>query len=144
MSSPATTASIAKIRHLSLQTGIFPDRWKEARVTPIYKKRSRETCSNYRPVSVLPILSKIIEKHVFKHLYEFLNANDFLTDTQFSFRPRQSRQTALLTLTEKMYQAIFEGKYLGMVQLDLSKAFDLVNHNLLLEKFNCINVLVLP
>ncbi len=134
MSAPAIVASITKICNLSIQTGIFPDKWKEARVTPIYKKGNREACCNYRPVSVLPILSKIIEKHIFKYLYTFLNTNKLLTDTQFGFRKQHSCQTALLAITEKMYQAIFDGKYFGMIQLDLSKAFDLVNHSLLLQK----------
>ena len=66
-------------------------------------------------------LSKIIGEHVFKHLYEFLNANDLLTDTQFYFRS-QIMQTVLLTLTEKMYQVIYDGNYFGMIQLDLSKS----------------------
>lgn len=134
ISAPATIASITKVCNLSLETGKFPDKWKESKVTPIFKKGKKEYCSNYRPVSVLPILSKILEKHVFKYLYEYLQTHKLLTNSQFGFRKNQSCQTALVALTEKMYQAIYEGKYFGMVQLDLSKAFDLVNHSLLIQK----------
>ncbi len=134
MAGPAIIASITKLCNLSLETGEFPDKWKEAKVTPLFKGGDKEQCSNYRPISVLPILSKIIEKHVYIHLYEFLQRHELLVKSQFGFRKNHSCQTALIALTEKMYEAINERKYFGMVQLDLSKAFDLVNHSLLIQK----------
>jgi hypothetical protein len=134
ISAPAIVASVTRICNLSIETGKFPDKWKEARISPIFKGGKRENCSNYRPVSVLPILSKILEKHVFKYLYEYLQSHNLVVDSQFGFRKNQSCQTALISLTEKMYRAISQGNYFGMVQLDLSKAFDLVNHSLLIKK----------
>ena len=134
LAAPEIVSSITYICNLSLKTATFPAKWKEAKVTPLHKGGSRHDCSNYRPISVLPILSKILEKHVFTHMYAFLQKHNLLTDSQFGFRKQNSCQTALLALTEKMYKAINEGKYFGMTQLDLSKAFDLVNHTILLEK----------
>ena len=134
LAAPEIVSSITYICNLSLKTATFPAKWKEAKVTPLHKGGSRHDCSNYRPISVLPILSKILEKHVFTHMYAFLQKHNLLTDSQLGFRKQNSCQTALLALTEKMYKAINEGKYFGMTQLDLSKAFDLVNHTILLEK----------
>jgi hypothetical protein len=133
-SAPAIIASITRICNLSIESGIFPDKWKEAKVTPLYKSGEKDECSNYRPISVLPVLSKVLEKHVFIHLYDFLQKHELLANTQFGFRKHQSCQTALLSLTENIYKAIQDGKYVGMIQLDLSKAFDLVNHSILLQK----------
>ena len=73
-----------------LSTGIFPDLWKCANVTPIKKKGDKQVIKNYRPISLLPICSKLFEKIVFKHLYNFLNFNALLTKNQSDFRPGDS------------------------------------------------------
>ena len=82
----------------------------------------------------MPILSKILEKHVYICLYDCLQDNRLLLDTQFGFRKNHYCQTTLITLTEEIYNAIQIGNLFGLLQLDLSKALDLVNHTLLLEK----------
>ena len=134
LASPSFVSSITYICNLSLKTTTFPVKWKEAKVTPLHKGGSRHECSNYRPIPVLPILSKISEKHVFTHMYVFLQKYNLLTDSQFGFRKQNSCQTALIALTEKMYKATNEGKYFGMTQLDLTKTLVLVNHTFLLQK----------
>ncbi len=136
MSADIIAPSLTHICNLSLITGQFPSQWKQARIAPIFKNGARDECKNYRPISILPTLSKVIEKHVFIHLYNYLNNNNLITDTQFGFRPNHSCQNALMALTEQVYASLYENKYVGAVQLDLSKAFDLVNHKLLLEKLH--------
>ena len=134
MASPAIVSAVTTICNNSISTGHFPLKWKEARVVPIFKTGSRDECNNYRPISILPILSKILEKHVYFHLYKYLQEHSLLVKTQYGFRKHHSCQAALLSLTEQIYQAIHDEKFFGMVQLDFSKAFDLVNHKLLLQK----------
>ena len=87
--------SITWIFNLSLKKGIFVDDWKKACVLPIYKSGNRHNCENYRPISILPIISKILERCVFNQLYNFLNENSLLSKHQFGFRPKNSTLTAL-------------------------------------------------
>ena len=106
MSGPAIIASITKLCNLSLETGEFPDNWKEAKVTPLFKGGEKDQCSNYRPIWVLPILPKILEKHVYTCLYEFFQKHKLLVKSQFGFRKYHSCQTALISFAENMYEAI--------------------------------------
>jgi hypothetical protein len=87
--------SITWIFNLSLQTGIFVDAWKKAWVSPIYKSGDRRLCESYRPISILPVISKILERSVFDQLYKFLNDNSLLSKYQSDFRPKNSTLTAL-------------------------------------------------
>ena len=85
--SPIVTRSLTFIINQSITTGIFPNAWKRARVSPIFKEDLRTDPNNYRPISVLPIVSKLIERVVFNQLYEYLNNNNLLTESQSGFRP---------------------------------------------------------
>ena len=119
-----------------LRTGIFPDQWKEANVTPVHKKKDKQTVSNYRPISLLPIFAKIFEKIVFKNLYNFLTSNNLITRNQSGFTPGDSGTNQLLYLIPDVHSAFDDSSCLEVrsVYLDMSKAFDKVWHEGLLFK----------
>ena len=119
-----------------LRTGIFPDQWKEANVTPVHKKKDKQTVSNYRPISLLPIFAKIFEKIVFKNLYNFLTSNNLITRNQSGFTPGDSGTNQLLSLIHDVHSAFDDISCLEVrsVYLDMSKAFDKVWHEGLLFK----------
>jgi len=119
-----------------LQTGIYPDIWKQANVTPIHKKNSKQLISNYRPISLLPICSKIFEKIIFKQLYGFLTTNNLITKKQSGFRPGDSTTNQLLDLIDTIHQSFDANDSLEVraVFMDISKAFDKVWHKGLIFK----------
>ena len=123
-----------KICNRSIKTGRFPDTWKVARVTPIHKKDSRDYISNYRPISILPIASKILEKHVSIHLYEYMTPYNLLHQKQSGFRANHSCETALTLMVDTWLSALNRGNEIGLLLVDLCKAFDLVDHNILIKK----------
>ena len=109
-----------------LVTSIYPDMWKLANVTPIYKKGDKQLVTNYRPISLLPICGKLFEKIIFNNLYGYLNENNFLTKNQSGFRPSDSTTNQLLYLVNETHEAFENSKSLEIraVFLDISKAFD--------------------
>ena len=134
ISSSVIAAPLTKILNLSISTGVFPDSFKKAKVTPSFKKGDKSDKSNYRPISVLSLLSKIIEKHFAEHLKSYLAKHDLLYERQSGFRSKHSCETALTAIIDDWISAIDKNEIVGTVLLDLSKAFDLVNHKILLEK----------
>ena len=86
-----------------LETGIFPDQWKEANVTPVHKKNDKQTISNYRPISLLPVLAKVFERIIFKNLYNYLIFNKLITKNQSGFRPGDSCTNQLLSLLHEIH-----------------------------------------
>ena len=118
----------------SLITGIFPDALKISKVIPIHKGNSSEEVNNYRPISLLSIFDKIIEKLVHKRLYTFLEQHSILYHNQFGFRKNNSTTYALLQITEKIKESIDKRKFGCGIFIDLRKAFDTVNHSILLKK----------
>ncbi len=108
--------------------------------TPIFKNGDRNNVNNYRPISLLPILSKILEKIVAQQLSAFLESKRILSKTQHGFRPQLSTETALITLTNKLYSNMDNKKQSLVTLLDLSKAFDSVHHVTLLEKLIKVQV----
>ena len=119
-----------------LLTSIYPDMWKLANVTPIFKKGDKQLIKNYRPISLLPICGKILEKIIFNNLYQYLNSNNFITKNQSGFRPGDSTTNQLLYLVDEIHQA-FDSTACYEVRavfLDISKAFDKVWHDGLILK----------
>ena len=123
---PIISDSLCDIFNLSIATGVFPDCWKIARVAPIFKSGQTEDRSNYRPISVLPVLSRIFEKIIFNQLYEYLDINKHLFSKQSGFRRLYSVVTSLLACTNDWYRNMDTGKYTALVFIDLKKAFDTV------------------
>ena len=119
-----------------IDTGIFPDQWKEANVTPVHKKKDKQTVSNYRPISLLPIFAKVFEKIVFKNLYNYLISNQLITKNQSGFTPGDSGTNQLLSLIHDVHKAFDDNSCLEVrsVYLDMSKAFDKVWHEGLIHK----------
>ena len=110
--------------------------WKLANVTPIFKKENKQLVKNYRPISLLPICGKILEKLIFNSLYFYLSSNNLITANQSGFRPGDSCSNQLLFLVNEIHKAFEDPKSLELraVFLDISKAFDKVWHEGLLFK----------
>ena len=113
-----------------VKTGIYPSQWKKANVTPVHKKNDKQLVDNYRPISLLPILSKIFERIIFKNLYNHLISNHLISKNQSGFRPGDSCTNQLLFLINEIHKAFDDNNCLEVrsVYLDMSKAFDKVWH----------------
>ena len=129
---------ISDIFNKIIQTGIYPSELKIACIIPLFKSGDKTNLQNYRPISTLTCLNTIFEKLLFIRLSNFLNKNDFFTTCQFGFRKNKTTCEAILSLLQDAYNANNAGDYFGVVSLDLSKAFDTVDRDILLSKlYNC-------
>ena len=122
------------IFNLSLLTGMCPNSLKIAKVIPIYKKDDSSLINNYRPISLLPSISKILEKLVYKRLYSFLQNNNILIPNQFGFRQGHSTEYAILHMYDKIIEAFSNNEHIIGIFMDLSKAFDTIDHKILIHK----------
>ena len=114
--------------------GVFPKSLKNARVTPIFKGEDPYVPPQWRTISIMPIISKLIEKIVSKRLISYLNKNKILTNNQFGFRSGHSTAHAILNINEQVLSNIDANKHTLSIFLDLSKAFNCVNHDILIKK----------
>lgn len=124
----------------SFHNGIFPDVLKRATVTPIFKSGDKNILHNYRPISILPSFSKLIEKIISNRIYNFLNNSHFFAENQFGFMKNRSTTDALLDFSNFIYNSINNNKKTLAIYLDISKAFDSVNHNLLIQKLQAAGI----
>ena len=132
---------LAHISNLSFKNSVFPHELKKANVVPIYKKDDKMAFSNYRPVSVLPVFSKIIERLMYNRLFDYINENRLLYKYQFGFQKGKSTNMALILLVDKITEALEKGEVVIGVFLDFSKAFDTVDHHILLEKLKLYGIM---
>jgi hypothetical protein len=134
--SPILAKTLSIIINQSLITGIFPDKLKIAKVFPLYKKEDPLLVDNYRPISLLPSISKVFEKAVYNQLYKYFTDNGLFYKKQFGFRLNHSTELAAVTLADKLLTDLDNGKYPISIFMDLSKAFDTLDHDILLHKLS--------
>ena len=126
--------SLTQIFNKIISTGIFPTDWKLAKVTPIFKKGKKDEMNNYRPIPVISVVAKIFEKLIFEQLYEYLNNNNLISASQSGFRTLHSTLTALIETVDNWSINIDNGLLNGVIFINLKKAFDTIDHAILLRK----------
>ena len=130
--------ALTHIINLSLGSLVYPSTWKRAKVIPLLKKGDPLDPSNYRPVALLPILSKIMERVVFRQVVEYMESNGLLHPSHHGSRARHSTCTAVIEMYDSWVESMERGEMAGIMMLDLSAAFDLVDHSLLLQKMKLL------
>ena len=133
---PCVENSLAILFNTSIETITFPDAWKLARVTPIFKERGKDDNSNYSPISVLPAISKLFEKLINAQLYQFMDKIGAFSTDQSGFLRLHSTLMFLLKSIDDWYRRFDLGKLVGLVFIDLKKAFDTVGHSILCQSYN--------
>ena len=144
LSLPLICPLLTHICNLSLSEGIFPDELKLANVIPIFKSGDHETFNNYRPVSILCTISKVFEKIMYSRLLNYLDHYKILFSYQFGFRKSHSTYMAFMVLIDKLTRALDDGKFVVGILLDFSKAFDTVDHDILLTKLSHYGIRGVP
>ena len=135
---------LTKLFNIEIEQATFPTSFKTAEVVPVYQNGSKLNCSNYRPISLLCPFSKLLEKCIYDQLYHYLKRNQLLYEYQFGFRENLSTELAINQIYENFVRGVESKEMTCSVFLDLKKAFDTVDHNILIKILNCYGVRGLP
>ena len=136
----AIAPSLTKLFNISIATGCFPKDWKCARITPIFKSSDPSLPKNYRPISILPIVSKLLERHVHSLVFRHLLQNCPISPFQWGFMPRRSTTSALCTLVHDWLSQLDNGNEICSIFFDVRKAFDSVPHSRLMSKLSTLQL----
>ena len=136
----ALTAQLVYLFNLSLETEVFPDDWKVATIVPLHKGGPSDTPGNFRPVSLLPLPGKILEKVVHANISNYLERNNYLVECQGGFRKNRSTTSTIVSFTDRVLRAMDQAKVTLATFIDLKKAFDTINHAVLLRKLEHLGI----
>ena len=128
------TPALTHIINLSLKSKTYPESWKSSKIVPLYKKDDPLNPQNYRPVALIPVLSKVLEIAISKQIMEYMCKNELLNRNYHAFRATHNTSTAMIQMMDDWVAALEAGEMAGVCLLDMSAAFDVVNHQILLEK----------
>ena len=137
---PLINEPLTLIINQSLNSGIFPEKLKISKITPIYKKNELHCIENYKPISLLPAISKVVEKISYDQLYSYFSSNKYLHENQYGFRKNHSTEYSILEIIDRIALDLDKGNMPLAIYLDLSKAFDTLNHGILIDKLQYYGV----
>ena len=129
------SSQLSELSNISFSSGVFPSLLKTAKFIPVHKKDSKLDFSNYCPISLLSNIEKFLERLMYKRMYKFFSDNNLIYSLQFGFRQKYSTVHALISLTENIRKNLDEGSISCGIFVDLQKAFDTVEHDILLSRF---------
>jgi exonuclease III len=136
LSAPTITDTLTYIYNICLEKGYFPNALKKAKIIPIHKSGNTSDPTNYRPISILSVLSKPLEKHIHKHTLKHVDDNKLMLSNQSGFRKGHSCHTSLISLVDQLLKNINHNEYCGVLFIDFKKAFDVIDHDLLIRKLS--------